>query len=51
MISEYTHFTETSSSVIDLVLTSNKNNIFLSRIGDPFFATKYKISLSGLLHI
>ena len=36
LISEYTHFTETSSSVIDLILTSNKSNIFRSRIGDPF---------------
>ncbi|MEW8548321.1 MAG: endonuclease/exonuclease/phosphatase family protein, partial [Candidatus Thiodiazotropha sp.] len=36
LISESTHFTETSSSVIDLIFTSNKNNIFLSGIGDPF---------------
>ena len=36
LISEPTHFTETSSSVIDLIFTSNKNNVFLSGIGDPF---------------
>ena len=36
LIEEPTHFTETSSSIIDLVFTSNKNNILSSRVGDPF---------------
>ena len=36
LICEPTHFTETSSSVKDLIFTSNKNTIFLSGIGDPF---------------
>ena len=33
---EPTHFTEHSSSIIDLTLASNKNNILLSGVGDPF---------------
>ena len=36
LIEEPTHFTETSSSIIDLVFTSNKNNILSSGVGDPF---------------
>ena len=32
-----THFTEHSSSIIDLTFASNKNNILLSGVGDPFF--------------
>ena len=36
LIEEPTHFTETSSSIIDLVFTSNKNNIRSSGVGDPF---------------
>ena len=36
LINEPTHFTEISSSTIDLILTSNKNNIILSGVGEPF---------------
>lgn len=36
IIVEPTHFTENSSSIIDLVFTSNKNSILLSGVGDPF---------------
>ena len=36
MINEPTHFTENSSSTIDLILTSNKNSIILSGVGEPF---------------
>ena len=36
VITEPTHFTEVSSSTIDLVFTSNKNNILASGVGDPF---------------
>ncbi|MEW8544644.1 MAG: endonuclease/exonuclease/phosphatase family protein, partial [Candidatus Thiodiazotropha sp.] len=35
LINEPTHYTESSSSIIDLFLTSNKNNILLSGVGDP----------------
>ena len=31
-----THFTENSSSTIDLILISNKNSIILSDVGEPF---------------
>ena len=31
-----TYFSETSSTIIDLFLTANKDNILLSDVGDPF---------------
>ena len=36
MIVEPTHFTEHSSSIIDLIFTSNKNSILLRGVGEPF---------------
>ena len=36
IINEPTHFTENSSSLIDLILTSNRNTILLSGVGEPF---------------
>ena len=36
IITEHTHFTERSSSLIDIILTSNPNSILLSGVGDPF---------------
>ena len=36
LIVEPTHFTENTSSIIDLVFTSNKSNILSSGVGDPF---------------
>lgn len=36
LITDPTHFTENSSSLIDLMLTSNKNDILLSGVGEPF---------------
>ena len=37
LINEPTHFTENSSSVIDLILTSNRNSIILSGVGNRFY--------------
>ena len=36
LINEPTHFTENSSSLIDLILTINRNNILISGVGEPF---------------
>ena len=36
LINESTNFTENSSSLIDLILTVNKNNILISGVGEPF---------------
>ena len=36
LITDPTHFTETSNSIIDLFLTSNKNDVLLSGVGEPF---------------
>ena len=35
-IEEPTHFTETSSSLINLFLVNNKEHLILSGVGDPF---------------
>ena len=35
-IEQPTHFTENSSSVIDIILVSSKDNLILSGVGDPF---------------
>ncbi|MCG7869675.1 MAG: endonuclease/exonuclease/phosphatase family protein [Candidatus Thiodiazotropha taylori] len=35
LINEPTHFTESSSSIIDLILTSNKHGVLLSGVGEP----------------
>ena len=37
LINEPTHQTESSSSIIDLFLTSDINNILLSGVGEPIF--------------
>ena len=36
IINEPTHFMENSSSLIDLILTSNRSTILLSGVGEPF---------------
>ena len=36
IISEPTHFTESSSSLIDLFSVTNKNHILLSGVDEPF---------------
>ena len=36
LIVEPTHYTETSTSIIDLFLISNKHNLLLSGVGEPF---------------
>lgn len=35
-INEPTHYTETSSSLLDIILVSNKDRLLLSGVGDPF---------------
>ena len=36
MITEPTHFTENSSSLLDIILVNNKNHVTTSGVGDPF---------------
>ena len=36
VINDPTHFTENSSSLIDIILTNNKDNVILSKVGKPF---------------
>ena len=38
LISEPTHFTEHSSSVIDLILARSNNNVLTSGVADPLLA-------------
>ena len=42
IITEPTHFTETSNSLIDLVLVSNPESILLSGVGDPFLGQEIR---------
>ena len=41
IIYEHTHFTERSSSLIDIILTSDPNSILLSGVGNPFINRKF----------
>ena len=45
LIVEPTHFTESSSYIIDLIFTSNKSSILLSGVGDPFLGLSFFLSL------
>ena len=51
LITEPTHFTETSSSLIDLILVRNNNNVLTSGVADPFMAdyTRYHCPVIILL--
>ena len=44
LISDLTHYTETSQSTIDLILTNNSNRILTSGVG-----SEYSLSLSCIL--
>ena len=50
-IEEATHYTENSSSLIDLLIVSNKNSLLLSGIGDPFLNQdiRYHCPVYGIL--
>ncbi|MES9991692.1 MAG: reverse transcriptase domain-containing protein, partial [Candidatus Thiodiazotropha sp.] len=41
-IDQPTHFTENSSSLIDLIMVSNKDNLILSGVGDPFLDQEFR---------
>ena len=43
-ITEPTHFTENSSSLIDIILTSDKNNLIYSGVTDPFLSQETRIT-------
>ncbi|MES9993745.1 MAG: hypothetical protein ABW098_17480, partial [Candidatus Thiodiazotropha sp.] len=45
-----THFTENSSSLIDILLVSNKTNLVLSGVGDPFLnqEVRYHCPIFGI---
>ena len=50
IITEPTHFTEHSSSLIDLLVLSNKDHILLSGVGDPFLTqqVRYHCPIYGI---
>ena len=37
-----THFTEASSSILDILLVSNKSNLILSGVSDPFLGQELR---------
>ena len=41
-INQPTHFTETSSSILDILLVSNKNNLIISGVSDPFLGQELR---------
>ena len=47
LVSDPTHYTESSSSLIDLILVRNCSYILFSGVADPFFTWSYQISLSN----
>ena len=49
-IDQPTHFTENSSSLIDLLLVSNKDHLLLSGVGDPFLnqGLRYHCPIYGI---
>ena len=46
MINDPTHFTESSSSLIDILLVSNKHSVILSDVGDPFLSQEMRYPAS-----
>ena len=50
LISEPTNFTESSYSVIDLILVSNLLSVDISGVGEPFFNAGYKVPLPNILY-
>ena len=50
-IEQPTDFTENSSSVIDIILVSSKDNLILSGVGDPFLNQdfRYHCPIHGIL--
>ena len=49
-ITDPTHFTENSSSLIDIILTSEKNNLIYNGVTDPFLSqeTRYHCPVYGI---
>ena len=49
-IDQRTHFTENSSSLIDIVLVRNKDSLLLSGVGDPFLSQdlRYHCPIYGI---
>ena len=49
-IDQPTHFTENSSSLIDIILVHNKDNLLLSCVGDPFLSQdlRYHCPIYGI---
>ena len=50
-INQATHFTQTSSSLLDIVLITNKHNLVISGVGDPFLNQdlRYHCPVFGIL--
>lgn len=50
-IKQPTHFTENSSSLIDIVLVSNKDNLIITGVGEPFLnqEIRYHCPVFGIL--
>ena len=51
-INQPTHYTEHSSSVLDIILTTNDNHLILSGVGDPFLTQdiRYHCPIYGIFN-
>ncbi|MEW8547700.1 MAG: reverse transcriptase domain-containing protein, partial [Candidatus Thiodiazotropha sp.] len=51
-INQPTHYTENSSSILDIILTNNDNHLILSGVGDPFLSQdiRYHCPVYGILN-
>ena len=51
-INDPTHYTEHSSSLLDIILTNNENRLILSGVGDPFLSQdiRYHCPVYGILN-
>ena len=52
VINDPTHFTENSSSLIDIILTKDKDSVILSGVGEPFLQqeVRYHCPVFGILN-
>ena len=51
LIQEDTHFTENSSSLLDLILVRNSSNILTSGVVDSFIPDQIRFSLNNIYFI
>ncbi|MCU7958379.1 MAG: reverse transcriptase family protein, partial [gamma proteobacterium symbiont of Bathyaustriella thionipta] len=51
-VTEPTHYTENSASLLDIIMVTNNNSLYLSGVGDPFLSqdTRFHCPVFGILN-